>query len=65
MAARKTHHVTTNPSGGWMVKKAGANRASVRTETKSEAVKIGRVISQRSGTTLVVHGKDGKIQKRK
>jgi len=65
MTTGKTHHVTPNRDGGWAVKRAGAQRASVRTETKSEAVKIGRVISQRSGTTLVVHGKDGKIQKRK
>jgi len=65
MVTKETHHVTPSQNGGWKVKRAGAQRASVHTKTKDEAVKIGRVISQRSGTTLVVHGKNGKIQKRK
>lgn len=61
---RNTVHVTPNNSqGGWNVKKGGAQRASVHTETKVEAVKVGRVISQRSGSELIIHGKDGKIQR--
>lgn len=56
------HHVSPNSSGGWTVRKSGASRASAHVETKSEAVKIGRIISQRSGSTLIIHGKDGKIQ---
>jgi hypothetical protein len=60
--ARKTHHVVPNNSG-WSVKKGNASRASVNTETKAEAVKIGRIISQRQGSELVIHGKDGKIQR--
>ena len=62
--ARKSVHIVPNSSqGGWNVKKSGANRASVHTETKADAVKMGRVISQRSGSELVVHGKDGRIQR--
>ena len=45
------------------MKKSGAKRASVRTETKADAVKMGRIISQRSGSELVIHGKDGRIQR--
>ena len=61
---RNTVHIVPNTTqGGWSVKKEGTDRASVRTETKAEAVRLGRVMSQRSGNELVVHGEDGKIQR--
>ncbi|HOO22442.1 MAG TPA: DUF2188 domain-containing protein [Clostridia bacterium] len=60
--ANSTHHVVPSKNG-WSVVREGANRASVNTETKAEAIKIGRVISLRQGTRLVVHGSDGKIQR--
>ena len=61
---RKSVHVVPNSiQGGWTVKKNEAQRASAHTETKADAVKLGRVISQRSGSELVIHGKDGKIQR--
>ena len=59
---KNSHHVVHSHNGGWAVKKSGADRASVSTETKVEAIKIGRIISQRQGTELVIHGSDGKIQ---
>lgn len=53
---RDTHHVVPSiEKGGWSVKKGGAVYASVYTETKAEAVKIGRIISQRQETELVIH----------
>jgi len=63
MANKSIHIVPNNDRGGWNVQKSGAQRASVHTETKAEAVKMGRVISQRSGSELVIHGTDGKIQR--
>ena len=61
---RKTVHVVpNNDKGGWNVKKSGSQRASIHTETKVEAVKMGRIISQRSGSELIIHGRDGKIQR--
>lgn len=63
MSRKSIHVVPNNNQGGWNVKKGGAQRASVHTKTKAEAVKMGRVISQRSGSELVIHGKDGKIQR--
>lgn len=60
---RKTHHVVPSPSGGWNVKKGGATRASVHTDTKAEAEQIGREISRNQGTEFVVHGRDGVIQR--
>lgn len=61
--ARKTHHVVPNSNGGWDVKRGGASRASVHTDTKAEAVKAGRGISRNQGTEFVIHGTDGKIQR--
>ena len=56
---RKEHHVVPNSTNnGWAVKKPGAARASVNTNTKAEAVKVGRIISRRQGSELVIHGKN-------
>lgn len=61
--AKNEHHIVHNPSrGGWDVKRSGASRASIHTETKAEAVKVGRIMSQRSGSELVIHGANGRIQ---
>ncbi len=59
-----THHVVPDPNGGWNVKKGGGERASRHADTKAEAEKIARGISQRQKTELVIHGKDGKIQRK-
>ena len=56
-----SHHVVPDPKGGWNVKKDGAKRASVHTQTKAEAESKGRIISQNQKTELFVHNKDGKI----
>jgi Uncharacterized protein conserved in bacteria (DUF2188) len=56
-----SHHVLPNPSGGWDVKRGGASRASVHTDTKQEAISLGRVISRNQGTEFRIHNKDGRI----
>ena len=61
--AKSQHHVVPNPQGGWDVKRNGAERASIHTTTKEEAVKVGRVFSQRAGSELVIHGRDGRVQR--
>lgn len=58
---RKDHHVVPNSAGGWDVKRDGAKRASVHTDTKQDAIERGRVISQNQGTEFVIHNRDGKI----
>lgn len=60
---RKEHHVVPNQKGGWDVKKNGARKSSVHTDTKKDAVDKGRSISKNQGSEFIVHGKDGKIQK--
>lgn len=59
---RKEHHVVPNPNGGWDVKRNGADKASVHTDTKQDAINQGRVISQNQGTEFIIHGLDGRIQ---
>lgn len=57
----KSHHVVPNPSGGWDVKRGGADRASSHHETKREAIDNGRLVSRSQGTELRIHDKDGRI----
>ena len=63
MAAKKSHHVVKNPSGGWSVKKGGASRASGIFTTQKDAISSAKSISKNQGTRVVIHGKDGKIKK--
>lgn len=60
---RDEHHIVPNSNGGWDVKRSGGERASAHTDTKTEAVNIGRGISQNQGTELIIHGRDGRIQR--
>jgi hypothetical protein len=64
MAKQDTHHVVPNPDSGWNVKRGGGQKASHHTDTKAEAEKIARGISKNQGTELIIHGKDGKIQRK-
>lgn len=58
------HNLVHNPNGGWDVKRTGAQRASVHAETKDEAERLGRAISRNQGTEFVIHGLDGRIQRK-
>lgn len=61
--SRKTHHVVPSPNGGWNVKRGGAERASIHTNTKQQAIDAGRQISLNQGTEFVIHGQNGRIQR--
>ena len=58
----KEQHVTTHPDGGWQVKGAGNSRATVRTNTKSEAIKIARDIAINQKSEVVIHRTNGQIR---
>ncbi|MHC1593975.1 MAG: DUF2188 domain-containing protein [Methanotrichaceae archaeon] len=62
MTKRKEHHVVPNDDG-WAVKKSGAKRDTKHFDLKSDAVDFARDVSQNQGSELIIHGKDGKIQK--
>ncbi len=58
---RKEYHVVPH-NDGWAVKKPNASKSSACTSTKSDAVSKAIELSKNSGSEMVVHGKDGKIQ---
>lgn len=59
--SRKSHHVVSNPNGGWDVKKGGSERASFHSNLKNDAINAGRQISQNQRTGFVIHNKYGRI----
>lgn len=63
MAKRTTHHVVPNPKSGWDVKKGGGERSIKHFDTKKEAEQFGRGVSTNQKSELVVHRKDGTIER--
>jgi Uncharacterized protein conserved in bacteria (DUF2188) len=61
--SRKSHHIVPSANGCWNVQKGGATRASIHTNTKQEAIDSGRQISRNQGSELVIHGRNGVIQR--
>ncbi len=59
---KKSNHVVTNPSGGWSVKKSGADKAARTFNNKDKAVVYAIKISKREGSEVVIHGRDGRIR---
>jgi uncharacterized protein YdaT len=61
----KSHHVVPNSErGGWDVKRDHAERASLHTDNKQDAIDRGREISRNQGTELFIHNRDGQIGSR-
>ncbi len=59
------YFVSPHPDGGWQVKKANAQKALKRFDTKAEAEAYAKQVAANQGTTVVRQKKDGKIQKKK
>ena len=59
--SKKNQYVVPT-QGGWGVRSESSDRLTVKTETKSEAVKIGTSIAKNQHSELTILGKDGKIQ---
>ena len=62
MSKGKNQHVTPHPNGGWQVKGAGNSRATARTKTQTQAIKIARNISRNQASELVIHRPNGEIR---
>jgi len=63
--ARKTHHVVPNKKrGGWDVMKENGKRAIKHFEKRHEAISYAKEMSENQGSILVLHRKDGSVQKR-
>ncbi len=59
---RKSHHVVPNDNG-WGIKKSGGKKSIQNFETKREAEVVARTISKNQNSELVIHGKNGRIQR--
>ncbi len=59
------YFVSPHPDGGWQVKKANAQKALKRFNTKAEAEAYAKQVAANQGTNVVRQKKDGKIQKKK
>lgn len=58
----KNQHVTPHPNGGWQVKGAGNEKATVRTTTQAEAITVARNIAINQGAEVVIHRPNGQIR---
>jgi len=62
--SRDAHHVVPAPTGGWSVRKGGTSRASKHFATKTAAASWARRLSRDLGSDLVIHKKDGTIERK-
>jgi hypothetical protein len=58
----KNQHVTPHPSGGWQVKGAGNDRATVRANTQAEAILRATDIARNQRSEVVIHRPNGQIR---
>lgn len=59
--AKKDYHVVPH-SGGWAVKREGAERASSLHRTQADAIESGKQLAQTKKTELVIHRPNGQIR---
>ena len=60
----RNQHVTPHPNGGWQVKAAGSEKATIVTSTQSDAIKIAKRIAKNQGSEMFIHNKQGRIRER-
>ncbi len=63
MPGNVSHHVVTDPDGGWVVIKGGSGRASKHFDNKQQAIEWGFEVSKHQKSEFYIHGRDGKVQK--
>ena len=55
--SKNGHIISPTKDGLWTVRKRGSENRSIRAKTKVEAIIIGKVIRQRSGSEWVIDEK--------
>lgn len=60
----RNQHVTPHPDGGWQVKGAGNNRATVRTTTQAKAIARAKDIATNQRSEVVIHRPNGQIREK-
>lgn len=58
----KNQHVTKHPGGGWQVKGAGNQKATVVTGTQQQAINAAIPIAKNNKSEVVIHGTNGRIR---
>ena len=61
---KENQHVLPRGSS-WIVKRAGSPKATRIFDTQGEAINRAKDIAKRKGTTLLVHGSNGRIRERR
>lgn len=64
MAAKKHIHIVPNPEGGWDVKNEKKPTPVAHTPKKEDAVTIGREHARQEQCDVIIHKRDGTIEKR-
>ncbi len=63
MKSGNSHHVVPHDDT-WAVRRANSERISQTFDTQREAIERGREISRNQKTELIIHSKDGLINRR-
>lgn len=58
----KIQHVTPHPDGGWQVKGATNQKATLRFDTQEEAIAAARKIAINQGSHVVIHRPNGQVR---
>ena len=61
---KMSYHVTKHSSGGWQIKKGGAQKAQKRFSTQKEAIEYAKEL-EKKGASFVIHKADGTTRKKK
>ena len=62
--AKKSHHVVPSSKRGWSVRKGGSLKASKTFDNKKDAINYARKVSKNQKSELVIHKKDGTINRK-
>jgi hypothetical protein len=60
---KKVYHVLPNKGGGWLVKEHAAKNPSAKYDSKPEAVTRAKELGLKAKAKVVVHKKDGSIER--
>jgi len=61
---RKSHHVVPSSKRRWSVRKGGSLKASKIFDNKKDAINYARKVSKNQKSELVIHKKDGTINRK-
>ena len=60
----KTNQHVVPRGDGWAVQGAGNSRATRLTNTQQQAIRVARGIAQNQQSELIIHGQNGRINRR-